>query len=103
MFDILSVSLQCQEGNSSMVGHPVESDLNMTARLIGEILENSRQKQAMLAQSGVYPKLKLGLLSAKLWRSRDSIPGPRRCERRTLPIELHPRLGKNWSSSIRKS
>ena len=29
---------------------------------------------------------------SKTWRIRVSIPVPRRCERRTLPIELIPHL-----------
>ena len=32
--------------------------------------------------------------NSKRWRIRVSIPVPRRCERRTLPIELIPHLNE---------
>ena len=36
----------------------------------------------------------------KRWRIRVSIPVPRRCERRTLPIELIPHCDAKWRAKL---
>ena len=48
--------------------------------------------QVNLNNLTVFKHTAFSVLFSKNWRIRVSIPVPRRCERRTLPIELIPHL-----------